>query len=144
MYENLKGRLPLGFGPKGGRWNHNNVPLIYCSSTRSLALFEIYCIMGRQAAKGNFTMAELKLENRIPELDQNDLPRDWRSRPHSNATKEFGSYWAKTRQSLCIKVPSARMPLSSFPEEHNLLVNPFYPNFLQSVSVVGTEKIEFE
>lgn len=138
------GRQPLGFGPKGGRWNDNNVPLIYCSNTRSLALFEIYCIMGRQAAKGNFVMAELNLEGDIPWLVKNDLPADWRNRPHSRSTKEFGTNWAKMRPSLCIKVPSARMPLSSFPDEHNLLINPFHPDFLKSIAIVGIESLKFE
>jgi RES domain-containing protein len=100
--------------------------------------------MGKQADKGNFVLAELGLNGAIPILERNDLPSDWRSRPHSRSMKDFGTHWAKMRPSLAIKVPSARMPLSCFPEEHNLLINPFHPDFLESVSVVGTETIQFE
>ncbi len=100
--------------------------------------------MGRQAAKGNFVLAELNLDGDIPTLEKNDLPVDWIRRPHSRATKEFGTNWAKMRPSLYIKVPSARMPLSSFPEEHNLLINPFHMDFLKSVEDVGIETINFE
>lgn len=144
MSDILTVRQPLEYGPKGGRWNGNNAPLINCSNTRSLALFGIYCIMGRQAAKGGFVMAELNLEGDIRILVKNDLPADWRNLTHSRATKEFGTNWTIMRVSLGIKVPSARMPLSCLPDEHNLLINPFHPDFLKSIALVGTEILRLE
>lgn len=144
LFEDKKGYEPLGYGPKGNRWNDDNIPLIYCCNLRSLSFFELYCILGQKVSNIHFKLAEIHIDGTIPSIVVEDLPKNWRNRPHPLSTKEFGSYWAKSKQSLCIKVPSARMPLSSFPEEHNLLINPFHPEFLQATKVVHVEEVNFE
>jgi len=144
LYEDVDGHEPLGYGPKGGRWNNSNVPVIYCCNTRSLTLFETYSISGPAVANGKFVLAEIEIEGSIPSIVVKDLPKNWRSRPHSRQTKKFGSFWASKKQSLCLRVPSARMPISCFPEEHNLLINPFHPDFIKSVKILNIEKVQFE
>ena len=134
----------MGYGPIGRRWNDNNVPLIYCCNVRSLNFFELYCILGIRVSNTHFLLAEIAIDRKIPSIKIDDLPADWRNRQHPRSTKDFGSFWAKSKQGLCIRVPSARMPLSCFPDEHNLLINPFHPDFQTAVKVVNVEEVNFE
>jgi len=143
LYEDLDGHEPLGYGPKGGRWNNNNIPVIYCCNTRSLTMFETYCIAGPAVANGKFILAEIEIKAPLPSVVIEDLPENWRLRPHLRGTKELGSFWANNKQSLCLRVPSARLPISCFPDEHNLLINPFHPDFIKSLKVLNMEKVQF-
>ena len=144
LFENKQRHEPLGYGPKGGRWNEDEVPLVYCCNVRSLVFFELYCILGSKVAQTQFKLVEINIEGNIPSVEIEDLSVYWCDRPHPRSTKEFGTYWAKSKQSLCVKVPSARMPLSCFPEEHNLLINPFHPEFQTGIEVVKVEEVVFE
>ncbi len=144
LFEDKKEYEALGYGPQGNRWNDDKVPLIYCCNVRSLAFFELYCVLGSKVSKTRFKLAQIDIGVNVPAIEVDDLPEDWRNRPHPRSTKEFGTYWAKSKQSLCVKVPSARMPLSCFPQEHNLLINPFHPEFQTGINVIAVEKVNFE
>jgi hypothetical protein len=79
----------------------------------------------------------------IPSLEKETLPDEWDSRPYSLTTQLFGDHWFRNQTSVCLKVPSARLLLSSYPREHNLLMNPFHPDFLKMIVVKDVENLHF-
>lgn len=143
LMENIPGRTPLGYGPGAGRWNERGTPLIYCSNLRTLTMHELHSIKGSVVSTSQWLMVKVDIDYTIPQISLSDLPSDWNIRPVSKTTQIFGSLWARSLSDLCLMVPSARIPLSSFPDEHNLLINPFHPDFITKVKVLETEEIAF-
>jgi hypothetical protein len=43
-----------------------------------------------------------------------------------------------------LKVPSCRIPLANYSQEHNLLINPLHPEFNEKVRVTDTWDVSFE
>lgn len=86
----------------------------------------------------------LEIQPPIPELDATLLPADWRNRPHPRSTQEFGTAWAKRMISPLLRIPSCRIPLSSYPSEHNVLINPLHADFHSAVKVVEEWDVSFE
>ena len=118
-------------------------PLIYSSNTISLPFLELYSIKGPAVVKPLWILAKLEISEEIPMVEEKDLPVDWTLRPHSRATKDFGTVWANSKEMLCLKVPSARIPLSAYPSECNLLINPLYPRFHERVKLLSEEEVSF-
>ena len=143
LYEKIVGRSPLSYGLGSGRWNQRKTPIIYCSNSRSLCMMEHYSIKGFVVSKSSWELAELDIDYDIPMIEVHDLQTDWDKRPHSNETQKFGTLWAEAKDYLCLKIPSSRIPLSAYPEEHNLLINPLHPDFLKSISILKKEDILF-
>lgn len=144
LIENLEGRSSLGFGLGAGRWNQYGTPMIYGCSVSSLNFLELLSIKGAVVTKSKWKLVTLEIQTSIPELDATLLPSDWRNRPHPRSTQEFGTAWAKGMISPILKIPSCRIPLSSYPNEHNLLINPLHPEFQNSVKGVEEWDVSFE
>lgn len=143
LFEDIPQRSSLGFGPAGGRWNHSGTPIIYCASAIALVYLELYCIRGIQVSRSSWILATLQLPEVFPFLDMNDAPEDWNQRPVANSTRDLGTTWALSQESLCLAVPSARIPLDAYPREHNLLINPLHPDFSKKVKLVSETKVSF-
>lgn len=143
LYENIPTRSALGFGLGGGRWNHPGTPLIYASNRVALPFMELYSIKGPAVATSEWIMASLEIPDEIPELDIKSLPKNWNWRPARNTTKDFGTSWANAKEFLCLKIPSARIPLMAFPQECNVLINPLHPDFPELIKVESEEKVSF-
>lgn len=136
LIENLAGRSSLGYGIGAGRWNEYGTPVIYGCSVSALNFLELLSIKGAVVTHSKWKLVTLEIQTPIPELDATLLPTDWRNRPHPRSTQEFGSEWAKGMISPVLKIPSCRIPLCSYPIEHNLLINPLHPDFQSSIKVV--------
>ncbi|MCC4211440.1 RES family NAD+ phosphorylase [Leeuwenhoekiella parthenopeia] len=144
IYIDKEGYTALGYGPAGARWNKAFTPVIYASSQVSLSMLEHLSIRGASVSKLNWKLATLELDVTPHFVNVTDLPGDWDFRPHPRSTQEIGSRWALQRQSLALAVPSARLPLSRFPKEYNLLINPFHPEFLEKIRLVSEEDVPFQ
>ncbi|MBW8244224.1 RES domain-containing protein [Muricauda oceani] len=145
MFEDISSRSPLGFGIGGARWNHSGIPLIYVSNFSSIVINEILSIKGSVVAKSNWILATLEIdESSILFLRDTDMPKDWNHRPSGKSTKDIGSKWAADQKSVCLGVPSARLNLSAYPTEHNLLINPLHPDFGKVVSMEKSESFSFQ
>ena len=144
LYENLPSRTPFGFGVARARWNHTGVPIIYLSNHSSIAINEMLSIKGPVVAKSTWILASFHISGPLPEIPFPELPKDWNARPAADSTRNYGTDWAAKNEDVCIKVPSARLNLSAFPNEHNLLVNPMHNDFRKSLNLLGIETFHFQ
>jgi len=134
---------PLGYGNMAGRWNPRNVPVIYACSAVSLSMTEYLCIRGTSLLSTKWSLLTYTIDIDIPSLEKDTLPVEWDSRPYPLTTQLFGYDWVRNQASVCLKVPSARLLLSAYPREHNLVVNPFHPDFQRTVIVKSVEDLYF-
>ncbi|MBX7125332.1 MAG: RES family NAD+ phosphorylase, partial [Cyclobacteriaceae bacterium] len=131
---------PLGYGAAAGRWNPRQVPMIYASSSVALTVTEYLSIKGPQVVTTHWSLITYELLSDAPILEKDGLPQSWDARPYSLSTQFFGQSWAMRRAGVALKVPSARLPLSAYPREHNLLINPLHPDFSAKVVVSRVEE----
>ncbi len=105
----------------GGRWNHSGTPMVYASSSLSLAALELFVHLEPENAPLDLVAiaASLPAGMVIPELTVSELPEGWRSFPATEGLREIGTAWAQSAESLALWVPSAVIP-----SERNLLLNP--------------------
>lgn len=144
LIEAVSGRSALGYGMAPARWNFFGTPLIYAASVSSLNFLELLSIKGPSVTQSQWKLVELEILGSIPELDPETLPADWKNRPHPRSAQEFGTQWAKGMISAALKVPSCRIPLYRYPEEHNVLINPFHPDFTKEVNLIREWDATFE
>jgi RES domain-containing protein len=117
---------------RGGRWNSPGVPLVYASSTLSLAVLEMLVHVESTQLPVNLAAIELRLpDDSIETLDT--VPEVWFADPSQRQSRRFGDAWASERRSVVLRVPSAVVP-----REHNLLINPVHPRFAD-VEVVSQQ-----
>jgi RES domain-containing protein len=143
LYEKVLGRNPLGYGRAGGRWNRPGMPMIYLSNYSSTNFLELLSIRGPFVTAVNCTMAVYNIDQEVPMLSLNALPENWNSLPHSSTTQALGETWIREAGLPFLIVPSARLPLQAFPAEHNLLVNPLFPDFGKSLKVEEIWEVDF-
>lgn len=134
---------PLGYGSGGARWNPRGVPVIYAGSSVSIITTEFLSIKGSAVVESEWSLVTLAVSQPPPQLDVKSLPIDWDARPHPLSTQEFGRQWTRLKSSVCLKVPSARIPLKAYPSEHNLLIDPLHPAFMREVVVLSIDSLFF-
>ena len=143
LIEKVHEKTPLGYGKAGGRWNLKGTPLIYASNYSAINFMELLSIKGPVVAATKWILIVLEIKGDIPHLEAQDLPPDWSTRPYPKSTQEFGTQWAQSRVTPFLKVPSCRIPLSSYPQEHNLLINPIHPDCNKLIDIVSMEEVSF-
>jgi RES domain-containing protein len=134
---------PLQFGSAGARWNPKGVPIIYAGSSCSLVNLEFLCIRGRSVMASEWSLITFTITSEPSFIDIKTLPEDWGARPYPTSIQEIGRGWVKDNTSVCLKVPSSRIPLSAYQSEHTLLINPFHPEFLSEVKVKTVDPLFF-
>jgi len=144
LIEKVHEKTPLGYGKAGGRWNLKGTPIIYASNYTAINFMELLCIKGPVVAAAKWILVELEIRGDIPHLESKDLPSDWSARPYPKSTQEFGTQWAQSMVTPYLKVPSCRIPLSSYPQEHNLLINPLHPDRNKLIDIISIEEVSFE
>jgi RES domain-containing protein len=109
----------------GGRWNSRGRPMIYCSVSLSLALFEVWVHLPATQRKPGSLPNHVKVGL--------DLPDDMGVETHTpdpatladrSQTSAFGDLWLEEQRSAVLSVPSAILP-----EDRNFLLNPLHPDF---------------
>ena len=105
------------------RWNPAGVPMVYTSSSLSLAVVEVFVHLDAPEEPDFVSIAaELPVEAASLEEQRQDilkrLPADWRNIGNS-VTQHIGAEWVAARRSLAMFVPSAVIE-----GEWNVLVNP--------------------
>jgi RES domain-containing protein len=110
-----------------GRWNPAGVPMVYTSSSLSLALVEVFVHLDAHEAPDFVSIAadlpvdEESLENGKQSL-RSLLPAAWRQIGHP-LLRQLGADWIASGRSLAMFVPSAVVD-----GEWNILINPVHPD----------------
>ena len=144
LIENPAGRSSLGFGFGAGRWNQYATPIIQGCSVSSLNFLELLSIKGAVDTQSKWKLVALVNQTPIPELELLYCLLIEETDHIPLSTPEFGTAWAKGRASPVLKVPSCRIPLSSYPSDPNLLINPLHADFQTTVKLVEEWDVSFE
>jgi len=126
---------------KGFRWNSLQTKLVYTSESRALATLEasVHIDLSEDMPSDRFYV-EIEIPNDITILEVNidDLPNDWDSKPPSISTQTIGDDFVIENECAVLKVPS-----SIVPQEYNYLINPTHPD-AKRIKVIGKSAMTFD
>jgi RES domain-containing protein len=127
-----------GAAKTGGRWNSRGVPVVYASSTKSLAALETLVHLN-PPVPFNYVAFRLQFDDTLIEnVPLNRLPADWRVEPPPPSTKAIGDAWLWEVRSAVLALPSVIVP-----GELNYLLNPAHPAF-KRISIGKPERFVFD
>lgn len=110
----------------GYRWNSLNTRLVYTAESRALATLEVSVHLDLSE---DLPMDRYYVEIEIPddllilEVNIDDLPDDWDSKPPTVTTQIIGDDFVFENEAAVLKVPSSIVPY-----EFNYLINPGHPD----------------
>ncbi len=114
-----------GAGAKqyGGRWNSIGVPVLYTSSSISLAILETLVHLPKHLLPKDLVLITIELNEKLPhaELIEKNLPKNWRQFPMPVATQKIGSTMVSENKLLYLKAPSTIVQ-----SEQNIIINPLH------------------
>jgi RES domain-containing protein len=120
-YPNMNGEGGLF---AAGRWHHRGQPVIYTADHTATALLEIYVHLEKRFLPETFQLFEIALPD-AASLHTWTGPME----EDANVTRDFGTNWLASGESLVLQVPSAIVPNAS-----NFIINPRHRDF----HLVGT------
>ena len=127
-----------GAAKTGGRWSSRGVPVVYASSTKSLAALETLVHLN-PPVPFNYVAFRLQFDDTLIEnIPLNRLPADWRVEPPPPSTKAIGDAWLREVRSAVLALPSVIVP-----GELNYLLNPAHPAF-KKISIGKPERFVFD
>jgi len=122
----------------GGRWNRIGTPVIYASSTRSLAAVEVIAHHAAIPADYQVVVIDVRDTLAIETVGLEELPPSWPDEATMKTTADRGTEWATSLRTAVLQVPSAVMPA-----EYNYILNPLHPDFASiRFEVPDTESID--
>jgi RES domain-containing protein len=126
---------------KGYRWNSFNTKLVYTAESRALATLEVSVHLDlSEDLPSDRYYVEIEIPDDITILEVNieDLPADWDSKPPTITTQTIGDDFVLENESAVLKVPS-----SIVPQEYNYLINPNHPD-LTKIRVISETLMTFD
>jgi len=114
----------------GGRWNWPGLPLVYASSTVSLATLEILAHTDLRALPDDLTAYQIHIPDdvTIERVTLDELDPAWRDTSDHAVCRARGKVWIETASTAVLVVPSIIVP-----DESNYLLNPRHPDFARIV-----------
>lgn len=108
-----------------GRWHHTGIPMVYTAQSLSLAAFEQLVHFDLDIAPTDFVSIELEIPRGVTiRRPVKTLPENWAEIPAPEETRDFGSHWFESMNSVVMVVPSAVIV-----GEMNILLNPVHEDF---------------
>ena len=145
VYRLSKGKYRLDLSGKGaelygGRWNSKGVAMLYTSQSRALAFAEVAMHLPIGIVPKDYFLVSLSIPDttNLLKIAETDMPKDWRSNPHSSSTQKIGDQFISESKYLVLQVPSAIVP-----GDYNFLVNPNHIK-IKEVRIVNAEPFEFD
>lgn len=126
---------------EGYRWNILNTRMIYTAQSRALATLEVsvHLDLSEDLPLDRFYIEiEIPDEITIQQVNLEDLPEDWNSKPPTLVTQTIGDDFINYNEAAILKVPS-----SIVPQEFNYLINPNHPDS-SKIKVLTTTKMDFD
>jgi RES domain-containing protein len=109
----------------GGRWNSQNIRVIYASEHQSTAALEVFVHNKPFSPNEKYKAFRLEWPDSITErFPTKKLPANWRVLPPPMETREIGDRWVQERRSAVLALPSAISPADT-----NFLLNPDHKHF---------------
>lgn len=122
----------------GGRWNNKNVPCLYTSESRALAMVEYSVNVHLDDIPRALCLITYEIdEKKIKEIKESDLPGNWRSNPIPKQTQDFGSSLLASGKYEIIRIPSVIIP-----QEFNFLINPVH--HIGKVKVLASDDFAYD
>ncbi|MEX2316290.1 MAG: RES family NAD+ phosphorylase [Pirellulales bacterium] len=124
----------------GGRWNHKGQPMVYASTSLSLAALELFVHLQPDSMPDDLraVVATIPGDIRSEEMLNSSLPANWRDYPAPTSLKDVGTTWLREIRSLVLIVPSAVNP-----EEKNILINPLHPE-ADRITDINAKPFQFD
>lgn len=123
----------------GGRWNSKGVAMVYTSASRALCTAEVAVHIPLGIVPAGYELVTIDIpDDSVTEAGIKDLPRDWRSFPHSDSTRKLGDRFVREGKFLVLKVPSVVVQ-----GEYNFLINPRH-KAAGKIRIVNTEPFLFD
>ncbi len=130
----------IGAEKLGGRWNSKGTRLVYTSDSRALAKLEVAVNMALNRLPKNYYLTILEIPDdfiiayNIEQLDD----KDWKNNPPIKFTQTQGDEFAKSKEALVLKVPSAVVD-----GDYNYLINPQHTD-MSEIKILGSEAFRFD
>lgn len=125
-----------GAAKTGGRWNSRGVPVVYASSTLSLAALESLVHLNPPVLF-KYVAFPIEFDDALV-ASPGRLPADWSLEPPGPASKAIGDAWVHGSKSAVLAVPTVIIPA-----ETNYLLNPAHPNF-KRISIGKPQPFAFD
>jgi RES domain-containing protein len=127
-----------GAAKYGGRWNSRGVPVIYTSSTKSLAALEILVHLN-PSVSFKYVAIRITFDDELVEIfPPGSLPVNWRVEPPPPSSKQVSDAWVREGRSAVLALPSVIVS-----GEPNYLLNPAHSEF-KSISIGKPEQFTFD
>lgn len=126
---------------EGYRWNSLNTYLVYSAESRALATLEVsvHLDLSEDLPEDRFYVEiDIPDDIQILEVDREDLPENWDSRPPVLETQFIGDDFVKGGTAAVLKVPSCIVP-----QESNYLINPNHPD-ASRIKVISETPMNFD
>jgi RES domain-containing protein len=126
---------------EGYRWNSLSTYLVYTAESRALATLEVSVHLDlTEDLPTDRYFVEIDIPDDITmlELETEDLPDRWDSKPPILETQFIGDDFVKEKNAAVLKVPS-----SIVPQEFNYLINPNHSDS-ERISVVSVALFNFD
>ena len=123
------------------RWNSINTSVVYTSASRALATLEVsvHIDLSEDLPTDRFYVEiDIPEDVKILELNMDDLPPNWDSKPPILETQFIGDDFVALRSAAVLKVPS-----SIVPPEFNFLINSAHPDSVK-IKVISVEALVFD
>jgi RES domain-containing protein len=126
---------------EGYRWNSLNTYLVYTAESRALATLQVsvHLDLSEDLPTDRYYV-EIEIPDDIPmlEIDLEDLPENWDSRPPILETQFIGDDFVKESGAAVLKVPSCIVR-----QEYNYLINPNHPDSSR-IKVISETPMNFD
>lgn len=126
---------------EGYRWNSLNTYLVYTAESRALATLEVSVHLDLSEdlpTDRYYVEIDIPDDIIIFEINIEDLPDGWDSKPPILETQYIGDDFVKEKNAAVLKVPS-----SIVQQEFNYLINPNHPD-AEKITVVSTTYFKFD
>jgi len=118
-----------GAAAYGGRWNGQDVRVVYLAGSAALAVLESLVHLELDDLYKEFVLIEVTFEESLVEtVDVVALPPDWQASPPPPDLQRIGDEWVSAARSAVLRVPSVLVE-----DEWNYVLNPSHPDYTQIV-----------